>query len=131
MPRARPREEKYTFRSSRFTILMERGLGEPPVRDTPLCAVENSPQVCCQTRTCSEKARIYVDQLLSPASLLCLPASFIFLFHFRARISRRVVRTLHAGKLLVIAMHNIRNFSSNDLYGKEPGLNADARDSRE
>lgn len=99
----------------------ERGsTREPPGRDTPLCAVENSPQVCCQTRTCSEKARIYVGQLLSRAPLCLLALYFSFFISASASRGRRVV-TLHAGQLLVIAMHNIRNFSSDEiitnLYG--------------
>lgn len=48
---------------------------EPPNRNTSLCAVENSPQVCCQTRTCSEKARIYIDRY-------SLAISFLLLIHF-------------------------------------------------
>jgi len=52
---------------------------EPPDRHTSLCAVENSQQVCCQTRTCSEKAWIYVSSLsLSLSLAIFARASFSF-----------------------------------------------------
>lgn len=77
------------FSLSLFGSIREACLREPPDRNTSLCAVENSPQVCCQTSTCSEKARIYIYSLaISP---FC--SSFIFHFYFsRPRLEETVAR---------------------------------------
>lgn len=67
---------------------------EPPNRNTSLCAVENSPQVCCQTRTCSEKAWIYIDRYSLAISPFCF--CFIFIFYFsHPRFEEIVARTIN------------------------------------
>lgn len=78
-----------SFSLSLFGSIREACPREPPDRNTSLCAVENSPQVCYQTSTCSEKARIYIYSLaISP---FC--SSFIFHFYFsRPRLEETVAR---------------------------------------
>jgi len=115
LTRSTLRERRNTFLSPVIRNsheILQRSAGEPPGRDTPLCAVENSPQVCCQTLTCSEKARIYVDQLLS--RVLFYLSAFYFPFSFPHPRLEETRCTLHAAGLLVMAMHNIRNFSSDE-----------------
>lgn len=105
-----------------------------PGRDTPLGTIENSPaSLLSNSHVFGKSADLRQPVTLSASSAVC--PRFIFLFHFRVRVSRRrcVVR-LHAGKLLVIAVHNIRNFSSDEatIYTeKSRELMSDVCDSRE
>lgn len=74
------REEKYFSPAPGFATRSRGNRGIPPTGSgiRHWAPVENSPQVCCQTRTCSEKARIYVGQLLSPASSAARPRFSFF-----------------------------------------------------